>query len=230
MKNEIALESRTIQLSGSPGEILSKILSVYPDLYYPLQAMHGIKSQVGLHQACGLMLMARQFNGGDILNIGCAYGYSTACLAEGAPDSHILSLDVNHKRLAIAKKNLNRYRKVELLRMRSWAYLEQYAGQRWDMVFVDGCHREIWRDMPFYNQVKVDGLFMSHDYIPARFPFVVEALDSLTVQFSRPFDVKIFDDRGAGVVGMIRQAGEIWRMPQGYEWTDDQIREFQDRE
>jgi len=219
----------TARIEGSPGSILAFLLNISPDLYYPLQRMHGIQSQVGLHQACGLILLARQFQGADasFLNIGCAYGYSTACLAEGAPDAQIESLDVNLKRLQIAQKVLTRYRHVQLIKQASWDFFNAHPGRQWDLIFVDGCHREIWRDMPFYNMVRPGGLFLSHDYIPARFPFVVEALDTLTTQFDRPFDVRIYDDRGCGVVGMARRKGEVWTMPRDYQWTKEAVRGFQ---
>jgi SAM-dependent methyltransferase len=218
----------TVRIEGSPGGILAFLLNISPDLYFPLQHMHGIRSQVGLHQACGLILLARQFKGqkAAILNVGCAFGYSTACLAEGAPDADIVSLDVNPKRLEMAEDVLSRYKKVRLVKMVSWDYLNTFKERRWDMIFVDGCHREIWRDMPFYNQVRPGGLFLSHDYIPARFPFVVEALDSLTKQFDRPFDVRIYDNRQCGVVGMVRRKDEIWQMPRSRIWTEEKVQEW----
>ena len=228
--NIVDFPNLTVHIEGPPGGILAFLVNVSPDLYYPLQRMQGIKSQVGLHQACGLILFARQFKGSraSILNVGCAFGYSTACLAEGAPDAKIVSLDVNAKRLEMAKQALLNYPNVRLVKMASWDYLETFPDQRWDMIFVDGCHREIWRDMPFYNQVKPGGLFLSHDYIPSRFPFVVEAMDNLTEQFKRPFDVRIYDDRKCGVVGMSRLKGEIWQMPEDYQWTENKVRGFMD--
>lgn len=221
----IDLVHLSIHMTGSPGEILSRFLHEYPRLYYSLQHMQGIKSQVGLHQACGLMLMAEQFDRKtcSVLNIGCAFGYSTACLSRGAPLARIVSLDVDLKRIQIAQRALSNYRNVQLIRMKSWDYFDD---QRWDMIFVDGCHRAIWRDMPFYNRVKPGGLFLSHDYIPARFPFVVEALNGLEEQFDRPFDVRIYDDRGCGVVGMVRQKEEIWQMPKDYVWTKEKVKEW----
>jgi len=226
--NEVDLAKLTVRVEGSPGSILSFFTGAYPELYMPLQRMHGIKSQVGLHQACALVLLARQFAGKEaaILNIGCAFGYSTACLAEGAPDADIVSLDVAPKRIKLAKKALVRYPNVKVLQIASWDFFLPNAGRLWDMIFVDGCHRAIWKDMPFYNTVRPGGLFMSHDYIPARFPFVVEALDSLKEQFGRLYDVRIYDDRGCGVVGMVRQEGEMWQMPKGYQWTEEAVRGF----
>jgi len=228
--NEIDLAKLTVCIEGAPGSILSFFTGAHPELYYPLQRMHGITSQVGLHQACGLILLARQLAGKEaaILNIGCAFGYSTACLAEGAPDADIVSLDVLPKRIKIAKRNLAKYPNVKVLQQASWDFFLPNAGRLWDMIFVDGCHRAIWKDMPFYNTVRPGGLFVSHDYIPERFPFVVEALDSLTKQFARPYDVRIYDDRECGVVGMVRREDEWWKMPKDYQWTEEAVRGFKD--
>lgn len=227
---EVDFTRLTARIEGSPGSILSFFVGTNPGLYKSLQQMHGMTSQIGLHQACTLILLARQFAGkkASILNIGCAYGYSTACLAEGAPDASIVSLDVDPRRIEVAKRALDRYPNIQVLRMASWDYLVAHNDLKWDMIFVDGCHRAIWRDMPFYSTVEPGGIFLSHDYVPARFPFVVEALDSLTKQFARPYDVRIYDDRGCGVVGMVRREGEFWEMPKDYQWTEEAVRGFQD--
>jgi predicted O-methyltransferase YrrM len=203
---------KRIQMTGQPGAILGQMLAADPWLFYPLRNAKNIPATVGQHQGAALAVLARQFNraGAHICNIGTSFGYSTALLAEGAPNAKIVTLEPKGPKIEAAQQWLGPYKNVELVPMKSWDYLAENPDVAWDLVFIDGCHVEILRDMPWFNRVKVGGLFMSHDYIPDRFPMVVEALNGLREHLKRPFDVSMICSRNRGMVGFYRRRGEYY--------------------
>ena len=46
----------------------------------------------------------------DILEVGCAVGFSTLLMAEYAPDSRIVTIEKYEKRIPVAKENFRRAR------------------------------------------------------------------------------------------------------------------------
>ena len=201
---------RQLRVTGHPGKLLGELLVENPWLFYPLRDAKDIPATVGQHQGAALALLARQYNrrGAQICNIGTSYGYSTALLARGAPHAHVVTLEPKAGKIDAALIFLAMFRNVEIVPMCSWDYLEEHMDTAWDLVFIDGCHIEIERDMPWFNRVQIGGLFMSHDYIPDRFPMVVDALNHLRDHLGRPFDVSMICSRNRGMVGFYRQKGE----------------------
>lgn len=204
---------KEIHIHAHPGKILAHMLQENPWLFYPLRNAKNIPATVGQHQGAALALLARQYNrpGAKICNIGTSYGYSTALLAIGAPRAHVITLDPKRPKVEVAQDWLAPYPNVEIVPECSWDYLEAHLDVAWDMVFVDGCHKEILRDMPWFNRVHVGGLFMSHDYIPDQFPMVVNALNGLRDHLGRRFDVEMICNRNRGMVGFYRRKGEYYQ-------------------
>ena len=200
-----------LRYSGTRGYMLAMLLLRDPSAEIIWHKARCIRGQIASYQAAALYLLARQYDKPTacILNIGCAWGYSTAVLAVGAPSARVTTLETLEKRVKKARRHLSRYQNVNLVQARSWDYLAR-DKTTYDMVFVDGCHRSIRKDMPFFNRLKVSGLFVSHDYVPWKFEQVVKELDGLRDQLGRPYDVRLVDDKERGIVGLYRRRGDKW--------------------
>jgi predicted O-methyltransferase YrrM len=83
----------------------------------------------------------------------------------------------------------------------------------YDMIFVDGDHRHIEWDLPWFNRLEVGGLMLFHDYSPVDAshpcPPVYEALNRMAEKL-HGFDVLIIDEGKTGMAGIVRREGERW--------------------
>ncbi len=175
------------------------------------------KRKVLDYQMVALWALAKTFNqvGRKILEIGTGHGGSGAMLAQGAPKAMVLSLTVEPGGARNAEqlwKSLG-LGNIRVTVASSWDYLAR-TQDMWDMIFVDGDHNQIARDLPWFNRLQVGGLLMCHDYSPADSPrpspVVYERLNELAAGLGRPFDVEIIDDEKTGMVGFYRRPGERW--------------------
>jgi hypothetical protein len=82
------------------------------------------------------------------------------------------------------------------------------------MVMDDGDHNNIRDDLPWYNFLKVGGLFFHHDYsdIPDRPPCrkVYGVLGKFSDALNHPPDVTIVTDTRQGMGGWYRRKGEVY--------------------
>ncbi len=101
---------------------------------------------------------------------------------------------------------------VELVEAKSWDLLGQYLGM--DMIFVDGDHKNVVRDLPWWNALKPGGFMFFHDYTPADAtsrpcPPVYEALNDFSIYLKRPEpDVIVVDDGKLGMAGFYRTSSD----------------------
>jgi predicted O-methyltransferase YrrM len=134
-------------------------------------------------------------------------------IAQGAPLARIVTLNPRQGEIELAQKNLRPWTNVKVVVMYSWDYLARTPdGNLLDMVFVDGDHNAIARDLPWFNRLVAGGLFLCHDYTPIGSkqpsPIVYAELDRLAERLGRPFDVSLIDDGRVGMVGFYRRDGE----------------------
>lgn len=193
------------------------------------------KREIELFQAAALYALAAQYDGGRILEIGTAMGYSAAVMSRAAPQARIETLNPKLKewRRTLDYLGDGDYANVTPIPCRSWDYLEGYETEDLDMVFVDGDHGQAARDFAWWKRIKCSGLMLFHDYAPATVKRgcqpVYEALNALRDGLGRGFDVVVSDDRGAAMVGWYRGPGEplpvldvgslLWRHVKGEGWV-----------
>ena len=124
---------------------------------------------IEVYQAYALYALARQFNrpGARVLEIGTAIGYSAAVLASALPDAQIITLNPHASEAAKARANLGAWGNVTVVEALSWDYLESYAGEPFDLIFVDGDHKRVRRDFAWWDHLRDGGLMLFHDYSPA---------------------------------------------------------------
>ncbi len=94
-----------------------------------------------------LSILARSTGARRILELGTAIGYGTLCLARGAPEARVVSIDTDPERLAEAQAWLTRAgvaERVELLQGAALDLLPDLPG-RFDLVYVDAVKTEYRR-------------------------------------------------------------------------------------
>lgn len=198
-------------LTGAPHEIMSDICGKYPPAAQHVKAAaamvsHG-KQEVTEYQAAALATLAHQYDtdGAHILEIGTYYGFSAAVMAMAAPNTKIVSLNTNEAEVLIARRALAKLKNVRVECVASWDYLKEYEGPALDMIFVDGDHKRIALDLPWFDWLRAGGLMVFHDYTPLgaprHCPPVYDVLNQCTERIGRGFDVLIIDTNRLGMAG-----------------------------
>lgn len=203
----------------SHNEWIEYYLDLHPELVQVEQAAQKVvkntKKAVYPYQAAALFHLAKPYNGGKALEIGTAYGYSGFYLASAMPDSQIITLNASEGEIKAVEAAgvFAKHPNVTNLHRISWEYLKESDGTAdLNFIFVDGNHKYVKRDFPFFNRLIDGGLIMFHDYSPLgsrrHCPPVYEGINDLALYLGRKPDVLIVDDGQVGLAGFIRQPGE----------------------
>lgn len=175
-----------------------------------------VKLQLLDYQLKALYVLARQFNrkGARILEIGTGQGGSGYMLSHAAPLAEIRSLTTTPAEAVAAERfwASQGRRNVMAQVVSSWELLKQSHAAEWDMVFIDGDHNRIARDLPWFDRLRPGGLLLCHDYSPAdsRSPSAIAfaELNAMAEKLGRPFDVLLVDEFKIGMAGFYRQGDE----------------------
>lgn len=204
-----------MKLTGTPDEILEAALALHPEAKDALQearrATQRGKQEVYPYQAACLYALAAQYNrkGANILEIGTYYGYSAAVMAQAAPLAHIVTLNPTEWEFNSATENLRRFENVRVKCIESQSYLDGYNDPPLDMIFVDGDHKRVKEDLPWWDELAPDGLMIFHDFSPGgskrQCPPVWRALHEFAAVLGREPDVLIVDDGLAGMAGWYKR-------------------------
>lgn len=214
-------------------KILAACGDIAPEVYDALtkvrQMVPTYKREIWKYQAAALYCVARQFNtqGARLLEIGTAWGYSAAIIAEACPSASLVTLNPHAEEAAAARMHLGTWPNVSVLEHKSVEFLHLWQGDRpdhefalpsihsgylFDMVWVDGDHKRVALDFPFWNHLREGGLFIFHDFSPewSTRPCVpvYNGLMRFRELLGRDFDVLICDDSDTGIAGWYRRAGD----------------------
>jgi predicted O-methyltransferase YrrM len=198
-------------LSGGARELHQKIAAQHPGI----PKAPPVRLQLLDYQMAALFALARRYNraGARILEIGTGQGGSGYMLSRAAPDAQITSLTTSpaEQQVAEALWRAQKCGNVTCLVAASWDFLAS-TTETYDLVFVDGDHNRIVRDLPWFDRVRTGGLFLCHDYSPqdSRSPsrIVYEELNKMAAGLGRDFDVRIVDEVKIGMAGFYRRSGE----------------------
>jgi predicted O-methyltransferase YrrM len=94
-----------------------------------------------------LSILARAIGARAILEIGTAIGYGTLCLARGAPEARVVSIDTDAERLASARRYLEQAGvadRVELIEGAALEVLHRLQGP-FDLIYLDAVKTEYRR-------------------------------------------------------------------------------------
>lgn len=207
-----------MNLNGTPEQIIQEVRRLYPDVDGVLDTVRErvpfTKRAIAEYQAAALYALARPYNvsGMRILEIGTAIGYSAAILGEACPLAEIVTLNPRDDEAAEARENLRLYRNITVLEVYSEHYLYSKPGN-FDFIFVDGDHKNVRKDFPYWDLLNPKGAMVFHDYSPAgtyrECPPVYRGVNDLTVQLgkSKP-DILVVDDGGVGMAGFYKESAK----------------------
>lgn len=188
-------------------ELLGQLKAMAPD--YP--GAPPARAQMLDYQLVALYLLGRQFNrpGCRMLEIGTGQGASAFLLSKSAPSARITTLTTSAAEIAIAERLWRAHGcgNVTAVLAASWDFLLTDT-ERYDLIFVDGDHNRIARDLPWFNRLRTGGLFLCHDYSRLASATVWAELNLMSEALARPFDVLLVDEREIGMAGFYRAAGE----------------------
>ena len=199
-------------LHGTSAELEMTIKGKYPAAAEACQNSEEIPAQMLYYQALALYALASRYNveGANILEIGTAAGYSASIIAQAAPKATIVTLNPREWEVRTARQYLSQYPNVMVIEAASWDYLDTYQGPQLEMVFVDGDHNRVPKDLPWFNWLKTGGLMLFHDYSEAACPAVYKTVNQLVLDFDRLLDIQIVDNNKIGLAGFYRWDGEVW--------------------
>lgn len=211
------------------GETVSAIianLAMYGDRhgFDVLAKLDMIKEHVPRHhqavyeyQAAVLMVCASWYNHDDarIIEFGTGRGYSTAALSAGAPNAVITTLSPNKDELVMARQQLKAFTNIRFLNLTSTEFMAHEFNERgmdrprYDMIFIDGDHKNVVSDAGSWGFLKPGGLWLHHDYSPyssrRAVPPVWKFLNYWKQHvIEREFDVLVVDRDDVGMAGWIR--------------------------
>jgi len=201
-----------MNLTGNADKLVRNLRTLCPPASAALLNSRGTKCQMYEYQALALYKLASDYNttASSILEIGTLAGYSASIMAQAAPKAIITTLNPASWEADEARHNLYQYKNVTVLEHYSWDYLEVYGGAQFDMIFVDGDHNRIARDLPWFKHLRPGGMMLFHDYSEHKSGIVFARLNEIANKYDHPFDVYLMDADGNGMVGFYKRDGEVW--------------------
>lgn len=156
----------------SPQEIIEHCFGFFPDLKPFFNRANNLapvyKGSMQPYQAAFISWLVHNnynYRNAKILEIGTGVGYSTAFLANACPLAKIYTINPNSSELEFAAKY---HQNLELGNI---TYInkssDEYFGtgnKHFDMIFVDGDHKNIRSDLKWWNTLHSSGLMLFHDY------------------------------------------------------------------
>ena len=138
-----------------------------------------------------------------LLEIGVKHGFTLAIMAMACPLAKLLGVNPSLREIGIAKKNLAPYKNVELVCSKSWDYLPE-CQTMFDVIFVDGDHNNIAKDLPWWTRVRDGGLMLFHDYDYNHSRIVFNQLNQFLVALDKAYFDFHMDINGNGLVGLYK--------------------------
>lgn len=206
-----------MQIVGkTPEAIVAQVVKQYPEWPAVLERVNArvpyYKRAIAPYQGAALYQITKQYTAHTypkILEIGTAWGFSAAIMAEAAPRAEIDTLNPKKSEWKEARKNLTPYG-VHVYNCKSWDFWDHpaAASMRYDLIFVDGDHGRVIKDLIWFNRLRHGGLILFHDYSPpgAGRPChpVYHTLNAWAMHMGHSPDVRVIDDQGVGMAGWKR--------------------------
>ncbi len=197
-----------MRLSGTQDELWRQLVT--PTIAADLALTEHVREKMEPYQYAALHNLTRQYDRGHILEIGGFLGRATLVMSLAAPRAKIVTLEPYlFEKLS---SNTAGFKNVTILKSFSFHYLRKNRTI-WDMVFVDGNHKRVEQDLPWFNRLRVGGLILFHDYTPddavrSRCPHVYAVVNDMGESLGRVPDVLVVDAEKIGMAGFYRRKGE----------------------
>lgn len=170
------------------------------------------KGSVFEFQASILYFLMRwyDFPGAKVLEIGTYYGYTAAIMAEAAPSAKIITLNPTKWEWEKDRENLMDYKNVTTYCAASWDFYKTWSDP-FCFIFVDGDHKQVERDLVWWNMLEPGGIMLFHDYSPKGSPKACPPVYRVMERLRkvRDPDILIVDNRLIGMIGWRKRSGEI---------------------
>jgi len=195
-----------MEMRGTPRELWTWLARPGSDVHAMYLALKHIPSQLLSYQQAALFVLAGHYkkDGTVMLDIGTGHGHSAAVMAVASPRARVITLTPRQKEVEIAVHHLHPLKIVEVWQTTSASFLASYGGPELSVVFVDGDHKRVDRDAPWWRWVRPGGLMLFHDYSPGS-RHVVNTVDRMAVQLGRRPDVLIVDSDAVGMAGFYKR-------------------------
>lgn len=207
-----------LKVDGTREELLRDLVETYPTwpelLAHVREYAPKHHKEVWEEQAIAIAILAAQYDRRDasILEWGTNRGMTAALLKLAAPQATVATLEPNQALRRPARHCLAPLG-MRVLPWTSVAYLD-FDESTYDMIFVDGDHKNARLDLPWMGRLKVGGLFLWHDFSPKESsrpcPPVFRALTEFSRVLDHEPDVLVRDETGTGLAGWYRREGEQW--------------------
>lgn len=196
-----------MQFKGvNQSQTIQKIAAQYPEITGILGHVKKYQSKraLDLGQAAFLYGIVKTEKPAAILEIGTSVGFSASIMAEAAPQATMITLNPDHQEVKQARKNLSAYKHVQVIEAFSWDYIHN-NDQTFDLIFVDGDHDWIQRDLAWFSYLAPNGVIVFHDYSPAgtyrECPTVYQVVNDLKYLLGREPEYILIDKGNVGMVG-----------------------------
>lgn len=201
----------------TPADLIKTLDTITPDAAEALTRLQAVRSQLLPYQQRLLFHLAQQYDKpyANFLEIGTFHGHSAMTMALAAPQAHIITLNPNADEYRQTLDHLIRHQIYNVIAqcIASWDYYEQDILY-YDLIFVDGDHARVQRDLVWWKRLKPHGLMLFHDYSPAESkhpsPRVFEAVNQMAERLGKEGpDVLVVDTDLVGMAGFYKRvAGE----------------------
>ncbi|NLZ95273.1 MAG: O-methyltransferase [Bacteroidales bacterium] len=158
--NEVKIEEYILSHIDSEPELLKRMTrEAHVKLLRPRMISGNIQGRF-------LKLLASIFKPQNILEIGTYTGYSTICLAEGAPkNSKIVTIEIDDEMVSFIKKYFQESEyghKIELIVGDAVKLMHNYEDDFFDLIFIDGNKRDYcaYYDIAF-NKLRNGGVILA---------------------------------------------------------------------
>lgn len=138
--NEVKIEEYILSHIDSEPELLKRMTrEAHVKLLRPRMISGNIQGRL-------LKMLTSMFNPQNILEIGTYTGYSTICLAEGAPStSKIVTIEIDDEMECFIKKYFKESKyghKIELIIGDAVKLMHDFEDDYFDLIFIDGNKRD----------------------------------------------------------------------------------------
>jgi predicted O-methyltransferase YrrM len=211
------MERLKLNITGTQEELWGQLDEICPDIRARIVEVRSLlkapvnKRDTRDYEAALLYILSAQYDyfGAKIAEVGTGLGFTAAIMQHAAPRAHVMTCTPDNSHVSIARGNLKpNFQGITVLEMKSVEWLEKIEDGFLDMVYIDGDHKHVRLDLPFYNKLKVGGLKFHHDYWLHNHFVYVALLDF--AEKMHPFDVLMTNEKQEAVGGWYRQEGEVW--------------------
>ena len=168
-----------LRLEDTPNALIKFFTMDYPEIPSVLteaeKKVPKYKGSVQPYQAAFLYWLTAKYvpTYGRILEIGTGLGYTSWIMATAKPKSLIDTLNPNSKECDIAEDTLRDFPNVQIFnKMSNQYYGDMFDADKimaettFDLIFVDGNHKDIAYDCKWRDHLTDNGIIVFHDYSP----------------------------------------------------------------